>query len=97
MVNMAYVAHNHKIVVRPEAEEAFNRKQIIFNPKYCTARHSQPQAYVAHMFKRAFYLADKLNFTIPQATLDAICEGQDHIDELDNRTWTEESTNALSL
>ena len=91
MVNMAYADHNRKIVVTEEARYAMKRKEMIFSGHHRNSNSLMPgDVVVEHLYKRLFYLAHKLGYTIPQATLDQICEKYDFYDELSNRVWTKE-------
>jgi hypothetical protein len=85
-VNMVYVNRKHKIIVGSASIKAFSQRQMIYNPNHRTSS-SRPCILVPHLYRRVFYLADKLGYTIPQATLDAIDRDKDYEDELSNRIW----------
>lgn len=94
-VNMVYATHRGKIVVLPDAKKAFNSRQMIFNKNL--GRYPSANYAIPFMYKRVFYLATKIGFTIPWATLKNIDAIGYHIDELDDRGWAKAEEGAFNV
>lgn len=88
-VNMIYADHRRKIYIQPRAREALRGRKLIYNVG-CVPPHPRGELIVKTMLKRAFYLAAKLNWTLPMSTIDTICAKHYYVDELSNREWTKE-------
>lgn len=88
-INMMYVDQRRKIEIDPRATKAREAKIITLNPMVDSAYQSR-RATLAHLLRRAVYLADKLGYRLPSKTLDDIYSRYNVWDEeLEEVVWTE--------